>query len=332
MTQGSNSRRRLLGAALALGAPLLSPLAAWGQTDKPRRIGILFPLPRGGANNMAVLFDGLKDLGYVEGRNLVVERRFSDGDDAQLPALAADLVRQNVELIVAAGPPATFAAKAATSKVPIVMGAVDPVQHGLVASLAKPGGNMTGWCVLTAESVQKQLALIKEAMPRLSRVGVVTTSSGVAELQRNPEFRRSVQPLGLELVTVEVAAGADALEQAFSTMRRERLDAHVVLAEPRMDQMRARLVELAVRHRLPGIYMWRFYADAGGLMSYGPNLRDLIALWPGYVDKILKGVPPGEIPVQTPTRYELVLNNGAAKAMGFTFPGSLVVAADAVIN
>jgi putative ABC transport system substrate-binding protein len=322
---------RRLALGLALGAPLLSPLAAWGQTDKPRRIGVLYPLPRGGPNNMAVFFDGLKELGYVEGRNLVVERRFSDGNDAQLPALAADLVKQNVELIVAAGPPATFAAKAATSTVPIVMGVADPVQHGLIASLAKPGGNMTGWCILTAEGVQKQLALLKEAMPRVSRVGVVTTPSGVAELQRTPEFRRSVQPLGLELVTVEVA-GPEGLEQAFATMRRERVDAHVVLPEPRMDQMRDKLAELAARQRLPGIYMWRFYADAGGLMSYGPNLRSLIALWPSYVDKILKGVPPGDIPVQTPTRYELVLNHRAGKAMGFTFPGPLVLAADAVIN
>ena len=321
------ARRRLLQAAfLTLASPL-----AFAQSEKVRRIGILVPAPSGGPNNMDVFFKGMQDLGYVPGRNLQVETRFAAGDAERTVALAQELVGQGVELIVAAGPGATRAAKAATSTVPIVMGATDPVEQGLIASLAQPGGNVTGWCMLSVESARKQLALLKEAVPRVARVGVVASPSAMVQHARAGELTAGARALGLSLALVELP-GADGLERAFAILRKERVDAFIVMPEPAIDTLRDRLAVLAVQARLPAMYTFRQYADAGGLMSYGPSLRALIALWPGYVDRIFKGAKPGDLPVQTSSTYELVLNHRAAKAIGFTFPSSLVLAADAVIN
>jgi putative ABC transport system substrate-binding protein len=298
---------------------------------RPRKIGVLVPTRSQGPNNMDVFFQGMRELGYEQGRNLVVEVRFGDGEDHSLPALAADLVKQDVEVIVAAGPAATRAAKAATSTVPIVMGTTDPVERGLIASLAQPGGNMTGWCLLSTESAQKQLALLKEAMPRAARVCVVASPALIGQVTHTGELTRGARALGVSVVLVELP-GPDALEAAFATMKKERADAFIVVPEPAIDRLSGRLAKLAARDRLPAMYLWRFYVDAGGLMSYGPNLRSMIALWPSYVDKILKGAKPGDLPVQTPTKFELVLNQTAAKEIGFTFPGSLLLAADAVVT
>lgn len=321
-------RRRLLQAAFFT---LASPLA-FAQAERVRRIGILVPAPASGPHNMDVFLQGLQELGYVQGRNLQVETRFGEGRDDRLPALAEELVRQNVELIVAAGPAATFAAKAATSTVPIVMGTVDPVEQGLVASLARPGGNVTGWCFLTVESARKQLAVLKEAMPRAARFGVIASPAAMTRVRRAGELSAGAGALGVSLALVELP-GPDALEAAFATLRKESVDAFIVIPEPAIDRLGERIATLAMASRLPGMYSFRrFYVDSGGLMSYGPSLRAMIALWPSYVDKILKGAKPGELPVQTPTKYELVLNHRAAKAIGFTFPPSLVLAADAVIN
>ena len=323
------TRRRLLVAALA--APLVQPYGAVAQGARPRKIGILVPSRPQGPNNMDVFFQGMRELGYEQGRNLVVETRFGGGEDHALPALAADLVKQDVEVIVAAGPAATRAAKAATSTVPIVMGTTDPVEQGLVASLAKPGGNMTGWCFLSTESAQKQLALLKEAIPRAARVAIVASPDLIGRVTHTGELARGARALGLALVFVDLP-GPDALEPTFARMKKERVDAFIVVPEPAIDRLRDRFASLAARDRLPAMYVWRFYVDAGGLMSYGPNLRAMIALWPGYVDRILKGARPGDLPVQTPTKYELVLNQRAAKEIGFTFAGPLLLAADTVIN
>jgi putative ABC transport system substrate-binding protein len=321
------TRRRLLQAAFFT---LASPLA-FAQAERVRRIGLLVPAQNRGPNNIDVFFKGMQDLGYVQGRNLQVEARFAEGSEERLAALAGELVRLNVEVIVAAGPGAARAAKAATSTVPIVMGTSDPVEQGLIASLAQPGGNVTGWCMLSVESARKQLALLKEAMPRIGRVGVLATPEAMGHHVRAGELTGGAGALGLSLAPVEVA-GSEGLESAFAALRRERADAFIVLPEPAIDALRDRIAALAAQARLPGMYTWRFYADAGGLMSYGPSLPTMIALWPGYVDKILKGARPADLPVQTPTKYELVLNQRAAKAIGFTFPSSLVLAADAVIN
>ena len=211
------------------------------------------------------------------------------------------------------------------------MGTTDPVEQGLVASLAKPGGNMTGWCFLSTESAQKQLALLKEAIPKAARVCVLAGPALIGQVTHTGELSRGARALGLNVVLVELP-GPEALEAAFATMKKERADAFIVVPEPAIDRLRDRFAKLAARDRLPAMYVWRFYVDAGGLMSYGPNLRSMIALWPSYVDKILKGAKPGDLPVQTPTKFELVLNQKAAKEIGFTFPGSLLLAADAVIT
>lgn len=327
--RASRLRRRLVGAALA--APLLCSLGALAQSERVRRIGILVPSSARGPNNMDVFFQGLRELGYVEGRNLTVETRFGEGHDDRLAALAGELVKQEVELIVAAGPVATRAARAATSTVPIVMGTVDPVEQGLIASLARPGGNMTGWCFLSTESAQKQLALFKEAIPRASRVGVVANPNMARHIARTGELAQGARALGMSLAFAELAS-EDELQPAFAALRRERVDAFILVPEPNIDRMRDRIVTLAAQHKLPGMYSWRFYVDAGGLMSYGPSLRAMIALWPSYVDKILRGARPGELPVQTPTKFELVLNQRVARELGFAFPGPLLLAADAIVT
>ena len=322
---------RRLAVGLALGAPLLAPLAAFGQAERVRRIGILVPTSAKGPNNMDVFFQGLRELGYVQGRNLHVETRFGEGRDDQLPALAAELLKQEVELIVAAGPAATRAARAATSTVPIVMGTVDPVEQGLIQSLGRPGGNLTGWCLLSTDYAQKQLSLLKQAIPAAARVGVVATPNMVKHANRAGELGDGARALGVSLAFVEVA-GEEALEPAFATLRRERVDAFILVADPSLDRLREPIAALAARHKLPAMYTFRFYVEAGGLMSYGPSLREMIALWPAYVDRILKGARPADLPVQTPSKYELVLNQRAAREIGFIFPGPLLVAAEAVIS
>lgn len=328
MARGPIPRRRFV--ALALGASL-APIAAIAQPQKVRRIGLLVAAGARAPNNMDVFFQGMRELGYVLERNLHVESRYAEHREERLPALAEELLKQDVELIIAAGPAATRAAKAATSTVPIVMGTVDPVEQGLIQSLARPGGNMTGWCMLSSDSAQKELSLLKRAIPRAARVGIVANPSMVKHIVRTGELGEGARGLGIELVFVELE-GDDSLEPAFATLRRERVDAFILVPEPNIDRMRERIVALAARSKLPGLYSWRIYADAGGLMSYGPSLRAMIALWPSYVDKILKGARPGDLPVQTPTKFELVLNQRAAKELGFTFPPSLVLAADAVID
>lgn len=329
MARGPIPRRRFIALALAAS---LAPLAAAAQrAEKARRIGILVPTAATGLNNFDVFFDGMRALGYVEGRNLLVERRFADGRDDLLPGLAADLVKQGVEIIVAAGPGATRAAHATTSTVPILMGTFDPVEQGLVASLARPGGNMTGWCILTTESVEKQLSMLNEAVPGLVRVAILATPRGARYVESAERIANAARALGITLKVVPVP-NEEALDTSFAAARRDRADAVLVLPEPEIDRLRDRLAPLAVRHRVPTMYTWRFYVDAGGLMSYGANLRTMMAIWPSYADKILKGARPGELPVQTPTKYELVLNQRAAREIGFTFPGALLLAADAVIT
>ncbi|MFO1315899.1 MAG: ABC transporter substrate-binding protein [Burkholderiales bacterium] len=308
-------------------------VAAGAQPAKPPpRIGVLFPAPLSGPNNMNQFYQGLRDLGYEEGRNLVVERRFGDGTQARLDALAVELAQQKVDVIVALGPASTRAAHAATTTVPIVMGTFDAVEQGLIASYGRPGGNITGWSVLSSESGKKQLALLKEAIPGITRVAVISNPSmpGHANLMRNLD--QDARTLGLTLVRTDVANAA-ALPEAFAAMRRSRVDAFFLLAEPTViDPLRAQIIALAAEQRLPAIYPWRMYADAGGLMSYGPSLPDLIRRHAYFVHRILGGARPADLPVETPDRYELVLNLGAAKALGISFPPSLRAFATATID
>jgi putative ABC transport system substrate-binding protein len=281
---------------------------------------------------MEHFYRGLRERGYEEGRNLVIERRQAGGRDDEYAALAADLVRLPVDVIVAGGPSATRAARAATSTIPIVMGTVDALEQGLIASLARPGGNITGWTLLSVESAEKQLFLLKQAIPQLSRVAVVANPRMPGHRSVVERVGEGAGKMGMRLTAVEVA-GPEALEPAFAAMAKERIEAFFATPDPVvMDRAAPRLTELAARAKLPGMYQWRLYAQAGGLMSYGPSLADLVSTWAVTVDKILRGARPADLPVETPRRYELVLNMKAAQALAFTFPSALVVAADEVIR
>ena len=276
------------------------------------------------------LRQGLRELGYVEGQNILLEYRWAGGKPDRLPALAADLVRLNVDVIVTGGEQAILAAKEASSTIPIVMGASnDPVGAGLVAGLARPGGSVTGMTILSPELSRKRLELLKEVAPRASRVAILYNPGFPGTALDLDQTRDAARTLGLALRGVEVHRPAD-LDAAFTTAR-ERADALIPLADPFFTAHHARIVELARKHRLPGIYYWREYVAAGGLMSYGPSLRELYRRAATHVDKILKGARPGDLPVEQPTTFELVINLGTARTLGLTIPQSLVARADEVI-
>jgi ABC-type uncharacterized transport system substrate-binding protein len=327
--------RRTFLCGLALGT-LAAPLGVTGQqVGKVARIGYL-PLNLAGGPDLHEAFrQGLRDLGYVEGRNLVIEYRDAEGKPERLPALAAELVALKVDLIVAPSTPAARAARQATTTLPIVVPNMgDPVWDGLVASLARPGGNITGLTVFTLELVGKRLEQLKQAVPGLSRVAVLWQPGVFGEPTEKEMLKRAEvagQALGVRLQFVE-ARGPDDFDQAFSDMTRARAGALTVLGSAMLFNERRRLVDLATKHRLPTVFPWRQGVDAGGLMSYGPNGPDLFRRAATYVDKILKGAKPADLPVEQPTKFELVINMKTAKALGLTIPQSLLLRADEVIQ
>jgi len=280
---------------------------------------------------------GLRDLGYVEGRNVVIEYRSAEGKYERFPALAAELVALKVDVIVAAGStPAALAAKQATRTILIVFAsAADPVASGLVTSLARPGGNVTGLSTVGSELVGKRLEQLKQAVPGVSRVAVLWQPQGVlGERTRKDMLKEAdvaARALGVRLQFVEARGPAD-FDRAFSDMTRARAGALTVLGSPTFLNERRRLVDLAAKNRLPAVYTVREFVDAGGLMSYGPNLADLFRRAATYVDKILKGAKPADLPVEQPTKFELVINLKAAKALGLTIPQSLLGRADQVVE
>jgi putative ABC transport system substrate-binding protein len=319
-----------------LAAPLLAVAQPAGQM---RRIGLL----RGGVTsgvtssdferNFAAFRQGLRDLGWVEGQNLTIEYRATEGHTERLPALAAELVGLPVEVIVPlGGPTATRAAQDATSTIPIVMMlAGDPVEAGFVTSLAQPGGNITGLAGLGAELSGKRLELLKEAVPQASRIAVLmhTTSRDSANMR---ETQAAAQGLGVALHPMEVSR-PDEIAGVFAAVPQTGASALLLLIDPLvLEPHRGEVTALALQHRLPAMYPWRLYVDVGGLMSYGISLRGLYQRAPYYVDKILKGAHPADLPVEQPTKFELVLNLKTAKALGITFPPSLLVLADEVIE
>jgi len=326
-------RRAFIG-TLA-GGLLAAPLAAEAQqAAKIARIGYL-------TTNMAAgpvleaFRQGLRDLGYVEGRNLVIEYRAAEGKSERLPALAAELVALKVDVIVAPTTPAALAAKQATRTIPIVFSfAPDPVASGLVTSLARPGGNVTGLSVLGPELVGKRLELLTQAVPGVSRVAFLWQPGALDERQGKDilkEAEVAARALGVRLQFVEARGPAD-FDSAFSEMTRARADALTVLTSVMFFNERRRLVDLAAKNRLPAVYPWRDSVDAGGLMSYGPNVADLFRRAATYVDKILKGAKPADLPVEQPTKFELVINPKAAKALGLTIPPSVLGRADEIIQ
>jgi putative ABC transport system substrate-binding protein len=329
---------RRVAAALILLLGVCAPIALEAQpSSKTFRIGLLTPISATDSGQLSplvvALIDGLRDLGYVEGRNLVVEQRHANARPERLPDRAAELVRARVDLIVTAGSQASRAAKAATSSIPIVMVSVaDPIETGLVSSFARPGGNVTGLAFNTGHEIYaKHLELLKEVVPRLSRVAVVIDPRSLVYAANRRDLDAAARALALTLLVHEVRAPAD-VERAFAEMGRQDAEAVFVVPNPFTYAQRRQILELAARQRLPGAYGFREFADDGGLVYYG---SDLPAMWrraATYVDKILKGTHPGELPVEQPSKFELVLNLRTARALGLTIPPGLRSRADHVIQ
>jgi putative ABC transport system substrate-binding protein len=326
-------RRAFLAGSAAL---LAAPLAAEAQQPvQVARMGWLGDNPAAGHPLRGAFLQGLRDLGYVEGRNVVIEYRFAEGKLERYPTLAAELVALKVDVIVAPISPAALAAKQATRTIPIVFAAVsDPIADGLVTSLARPGGNVTGLSTLSPELFGKRLEQLKQAVPGVSRVAVLWQPGAGSERSAKDILKGAevaARALGVQPQFVETREPAD-LDRAFSDMTRARAGALTMLPGNMFINEQRRLVDLAAKSRLPALYPVREFVDAGGLMAYGPNLADLFRRAATYVDKILKGAKPADLPVEQPTTFELVINLKTAKALGLTIPRSVLARADQVIE
>ena len=317
-------------------AVLAGPLAAGAQVGKVPRIGVLLyaagPTP-GQSNPLLDAFrDGLRDLGYVEGRNVILEYRWAGGSNQRAAELAADLVRLNVAVIMSTGTPATQVARAATSAIPIVMTAVgDPVGSGIVASLAGPGGNVTGLSLLDTDLDGKRIELLKEAVPGLTRIAMLWSPNdpGMTLAFGRVEVASHTLRLALQSLAVQ---GPDAFPEALHAAGTGRAEALIVTAQPFTIRHQMQILDIATKLRLPAMYTDRRFVDAGGLMAYGPSLVDVYRRAATYVDRILKGAKPADLPVEQPTKFELVINLKTAKALGLTIPPSVLARADDVIQ
>src|SRR5437868_2760367 len=319
---------------MALGGAVASaPFAARAQQARGRLYKVGYLGPASPEPHLIKAFEyGLQNLGYRVGENVVLEYRFANQDMERLPTLAAELVRLGVDIIVA-GSNATVAAMSATTTIPIVMtNSLDPISTGLAASLARPGGNVTGFTTDTGDEILgKRLELLKEALPNLSRVGVLSNPDYAPNRSRLMSMREAARGLGLTLVSVE-AHGLDGLEPAFATMVSERTQAFIVLGDSILYNYRGQLAVIAARKRLPGASSLREYAEAGFLLTYGPDFRDIYRRAAVFIDKIFKGAKPADLPVEQPTKFELVVNLKSAKALGIDVPNSLLLRADEVIE
>jgi putative ABC transport system substrate-binding protein len=321
-----------LGVALALGMLLVPLTADAQQAGKVARIGFL---ETGSASTSLDAFrQGLRELGWVEGQNIVVDYRFAEGRSDRLPDLAAELVRLKVDIIVAVGGPGVAAAKNATETISIVMiaGGADPVGLGFVASLARPGGNVTGLSFSVGPEISgKWLELLKEIVPKVRRVAILSNPANPSHPLVIREANVAARSLGVQLQLLE-ARGPDEFDGAFAAMAKERVGALLVVADSMFIFHRTRLAALAARSRLPAAYGVRVHVEAAGFMSYGPSIRDLYRHSATFVDKILKGAKPADLPVEQPTKFELVINMKTAKALGLTIPRLLLLRADEVIQ
>jgi putative ABC transport system substrate-binding protein len=330
------TRRRLLIFALAALAARLGPFgpinaAQAQQPASPRHIGVLSATSL--SEEMAQAFrQGLLDAGYSEGRDVLIEWRSANGNYDVVPGLADDLVRGKVDVIVVDSTVAARAAKRATSAIPIVMATVaDPVGSGLVANLAHPGQNITGLSLMATEVGVKRLQLLKETIPRLTRVAVLRNPDNPSQTRIVEDLAAVAPSLSIELHVVGARTPQE-FSPAFSTVSRAHVQALLVLGDALFFANRMALLKLASKTRLPVIYGERYFADEGGLMSYGTNFADVFRRSAGYVDKILKGAKPGDLPIEQPTQFELVVNLKTAKALGITIPESILVRADEVIR
>jgi putative ABC transport system substrate-binding protein len=308
----------------------LAPLAADAQQPgKAYRIGVLATTYWPPLDSFR---EGLRELGYVEGQNLAIEYRWAEQRTKLFPDLAADLVRLKVDVIVTWGTPVAQAAKNATSTIPIVMASSgDAVRTGLVTNLARPGGNLTGLSALNLTLEGKRLELLKEAVPTASRIALLWQPANPYAVLVLKDMQVAAEQLSVQLQLVEVHSAAD-LEGAFAAMTLQQADALVVSSDAFFVLNRTRIAELAIQHRLPAIYLHTEHAHAGGLMAYGPNYHDLFRRAATYVDKIFKGAKPGDLPIEQPTRFELVINLNAANALSLTIPPSLLFQADEVMK
>jgi ABC-type uncharacterized transport system substrate-binding protein len=324
-------RRAFLG-TLA-GGLLGAPLAATAQQGKVARIGILGNVPRNEGGDLWEAFvQGLRALGYIEGRHFTIEERSCEGHYERLPALASDLVRLRVDVIVVPANENARAAKQATHTIPIVGTSLgDPVRNGLVASFAHPGGNITGLSFAGPELAGKQLALLKEMLPRVSRVAILANPANPLHSVWLGEAKAATRSLRLKLQPLE-ARTPDEFEGAFAAMSGWRAGALLVLVDGMFLLNRARIADLAAKRRVPTMYGLREHVDAGGLVFYGPPLRDMFRRAATYVDKILKGAKPADLPIEQPAKFDLVFNLKTAKAIGPTIPPSLLQRADQVIE
>jgi putative ABC transport system substrate-binding protein len=327
----------LAGAVLAVLA-LAPPPAAAQHAGKVARVGFLATAPLESRETVVLLEalrHGLRERGWTEGTNLVVESRSADGRIERFVDRAAELVRSNVDVIVAPNTPAARAARQATAAIPIVASAMgDPVGDGLAVSLARPGRNVTGLTFLGPELTHKRLALLKEALPRTGRVAALWHPGAFGERTTADMLRETevaARNLGVQLRMVAVRTPDD-LDAAFTRMVSERADAVIVFPSPMLYASRRRVMELAAKHRLPSMSNAREFAEVGGLVTYGANLMDLMRRATGYVDRILKGAAPAELPIEQPTTFELVVNLATARALGLTIPQPLLVRADDVIR
>jgi putative tryptophan/tyrosine transport system substrate-binding protein len=317
------------------GAVLLArPLAAEAQPAGTRRIGLLessSPSPAR-VRLWETLRQRLRELGYLEGQNIAFESRFADGKADRLPGLAAELVALKVDLIVTSGTPASLAAKQATRTIPIVMAQLaDPVGAGLVSSLGRPGGNVTGLTTQDADLSGKRLEMLLQVVPKVSRFAVLIdeTSQGSMLIARGTQV--AAQSLGVQLQSLGVR-GPEELDRAFSAMKEARAGALIVESSSLLFTSRTRLADLALKNRLPTMFAQREYTEAGGLMAYAADFSDLFRRTATFVDKILKGAKPADLPVEQPTKFELVINLKTAKALGLTIPPSLLGRADEIIQ
>ncbi len=315
-------------------ATLVAPLTAGAQqATKTPRIGVLHPGAPAAVSQLVEAFkQGLREQGYVEGQNIVVERRFGDARVERIAEVAAELVRLKVDVIAVASDVAITAVKRQTQTIPIVMvGSTDPVGIGFVASLARPGGNLTGLSNLSPELSAKRLELLKEAVPGLSRVAIMWNPDVRGSVLEYKETEGAARSLRLQLQSVEVGH-VDDFNRAFTALTTARAEALIVAPFTIGFTNRGQLASLAQKNRLPSMYGTREHADAGGLMSYGANTAELWRRAATYVDKILKGAKPGDLPVEQPTKFELAINLKTAKALGLTIPPSLLRRADHVIQ
>jgi putative ABC transport system substrate-binding protein len=320
--------------AIITGGLLAAPFAAQAQqTGDVYRIGFLGNSTAALEANLVGPFrEGLRDFGYVEGRNVLIEYRWAEGKYDRFPALIGELLALKVAVIVTAGTPATLAVKKATTSVPLVMLAVgDPVGTGIVPSLSHPGGNITGLTAISTEMDAKRLELLREVVPSVSYIALLWNAGSPLQVLAEKQVQAAAQVLRMRVLSLGVKTEEE-IKSALAVMARERPDALLVLADRLLLHHRALIMDFATRHRLPGVHAYRELVEAGGLMSFGPSYADMHKRAAYFVDRILKGAKPGDLPVERPLTFELVINLKTAKALGLTIPPSLLQRADQVIE